>query len=680
MNSPESDSRRELAYSAIAYYCVLTALFVASFFPHYRVWGLNGWAYFPLWVRSGLLGIGAVIPVIMWIVTRKMRLRAGTEDTDRESSGRYLAMSIALTVLFGLAFYFLRARTHFLGDGYMTLSVLAVDNPLIKPRELGESLVHIWVKWLVGGTGESAALLSFQIVSIASGMLLVSFVAYAAWRLFERNVDRIVFLLGIATGGYMLLFFGYVENYSLFVLSIAIYALVGLLVADDRINLWLLLPPAGCAIFFHVFGVLLLPSALYLLIVKSKHGRVFRRLHVGNRVLFGAALAVVVVLVYMYFYTTDYFFRFAFLPVLKDRFTVGGYTLFSMSHLVDYCNLLLLLLPGAPLLAARLYSSTAGKLFEHKPYRFLLALLAPTLAAAFVFDPKIGMPRDWDLFSFAGVPLSVFFYYHLHRRTDNLRNGLMSSVLAVSLSLLVLVPRAVSQTISATSIAQFEDYCSLDKSKNKAAGQILVDYYKRIGNRDQADAEMERWLSSYPENRLVDSAMQLILAGRPQEAIPLLNHVIEVNPRYADAWANLGMAFVAMKRYDEAIEFCDIANGLNPYNAAFLCGLGQAHALAGNLEPAERLYKKSLALSGDSYVPVFELIKVYASRRQRQLCDEYLTKLSQRSDVPDRVFRDIANWFAVRGDSARAAEVGRIAQRHAQDSSRADSAMGTRDK
>jgi len=35
----------------------------------------------------------------------------------------------------------------------------------------------------------------------------------------------------------------------------------------------------------------------------------------------------------------------------------------------------------------------------------LVALL--TFGTAFVFDPKIGMARDWDLYAFTGLPLGL---------------------------------------------------------------------------------------------------------------------------------------------------------------------------------------------------------------------------------------------------------------------------------
>ncbi|HWR83762.1 MAG TPA: hypothetical protein VN285_10690, partial [Candidatus Deferrimicrobium sp.] len=353
------------------YYICIASLFAISFFPHYRIWGLNWWAYFPLWVQCGLLGIGVVIPVIMWLVSKSVHGRGGTQGTNSKSPGRYLTISPALCVLFGLVFYFLCARTHFLGDGYTLLSLLAADNPLIKPRELGESLIHIWVKWLVGGTGEPAALLSFQIVSIASGTLLVSFVAYAARRLFERNIDRILFLLGVSTGGYMLLYFGYVENYALFVLSVTVYVLTGLLALTNRVRRRLILPPLVLACLFHVLGFTLIPSAAYVLLADTKIGRAMSRLNGRQKALVAISLPAILSILFAYFYLTSYYFRFAFVPLMQNRFTVEGYTLFSLNHLLDYLNLLFLLAPAMPMVIAAVIRVGPKTLLKIRAHRYL---------------------------------------------------------------------------------------------------------------------------------------------------------------------------------------------------------------------------------------------------------------------------------------------------------------------
>ncbi len=318
-----------------------------------------------------------------------------------------------MIALFGLLFYVLRAKTHFLGDGYLVLSNLASAAPYVKPTEWGGTALNILLKGLIGGNPEQAALLSFQGTSIGAGVLFILVAAAFTRALFERTIHRILFLLGICTGGYMLLFFGYVEYYSLFILSVMVYTLTGLLVIKGKLNRWVTIAPLFLAVFFHVMGVSLIPSVIYLLASRTRIGEFMSRQNRAVKIAAGIGLAAISVVIFGYFYSNGYTFRLALVPLIQDRFTVESYTLFSPAHLVDFLNLLLLLLPGLLLFIAVFLLAQGKGLLMRREYIYLLVLSGSVLGAIFVVDPKLGMPRDWDLFSFAGLPLATLCFYRL---------------------------------------------------------------------------------------------------------------------------------------------------------------------------------------------------------------------------------------------------------------------------
>jgi len=633
---------------------------VGAFFPEHRVWGVNWWAYYPSWVPFVLFALGAVTPLVL-------RFMPESKASD-EKGGRHFIFAAIIIVLFSLAFYFLRAQTHFLGDGYTVLSLLAGDNPLVKPRELGEALVHIWVKSLIGGESERAALLSFQIISIAAGVLFLTIVAVFARFLFERTRDRILFLLGLASSGYMLLYFGYVENYSLFVLSVAMYSLLGLLVVKGKLNRWLILPVVAPAIFFHVLGVALIPSALYLLLANSKLGDSLARLSRQLKLLMALVIAVVLLSVFYYFYTTDYFFRFAIVPLFENRFTVEGYTLFSLKHIVDYLNLLILLLPALPVVVVTLIFLPLRKILKQREYRYLLVLTASTLGAVFVLDPKLGMPRDWDLFSFCGVPLSIFAYYLYLNGRQHYQYLVTISTLSFMLGFLTLLPRAVAQVLPEVSVAHFKNYSKLDRAKNRTGRAILIDYYKKAGDEEAVRLEIQRAYLDFPEKRLADSAYQLVTAGKPLEAEPLLRKVLEVNTLYADAWANLGKCQVYMHRYEDAIESLELANGLNPYHPIILNDLGVAYLSVGNYNRAEEMLQKSHSRSPSQREPLVNLVRLYTLWGCSAQYNEYFIKLSLRSDAPSQFLKGLGDWYLGKKDFTKSAEAYRVALQKGLDS------------
>lgn len=452
---------RRLVVLFVAYYVTLIAMLVASFYPESRVWGLNWWAFFSLWVRWSLFIIGGLAPLIFLIPSVR---KSSGELKPVNQNRQYLIISTGTSVICALLFYLLRAKTHFLGDGYTLISSLGASRSFaIKFREIGESLAHVGLFSVLGSDGESTALLSYQIISCVAGILFVFLALFSARRLFDTLLDRLLFVFGLLSGGYLLLFFGYVENYSLFVLSLFSFVIAGLLIAEGKINRWWILALFGLSVFFHVMGVILLPATLYLLISGTSLGQIMTRMKRSTILLLSIIGATGAVAVFYHFYTSSYFFRFAFVPFIENRFTTNGYTMFSLDHILDFMNLLFLLIPGLLLLAVSIHKTEIIQQFKHRWFKFLSIAILSTLGAVFIFDPRLGMPRDWDLFAFAGVPIAVFTFYYLLKQKN--KTNQMTTVLIVVLGMLILIPRVGSQIIPEKSLSLVKSYRLLDKDR-----------------------------------------------------------------------------------------------------------------------------------------------------------------------------------------------------------------------
>ncbi|MFQ5608381.1 MAG: hypothetical protein ACE5GA_10570, partial [Candidatus Zixiibacteriota bacterium] len=243
----------DIAICLTLYYFSLLALVFFSIFPEGRTWGLNVWAYHPLFFQVAVFVVGALAP-LMFLSVRAKRAEQTPTNTHPRDISRKLVI-IALTGVSAAGFYLLRGTTHFLGDGYTLLSELASDLPLIKGREIGESLLHIWLKNALPGSPGEAALGSFQVISIFSGVGFVLIVAYLSHRLTNQITKGILLSLGLLSGGYMLLFFGYVENYSMFLLSVTVFCLTGILAARSLISWRWALLALGAASLLHVLGL-----------------------------------------------------------------------------------------------------------------------------------------------------------------------------------------------------------------------------------------------------------------------------------------------------------------------------------------------------------------------------------------------------------------------------------------
>ncbi len=632
-------------YLFSAYYLVIVLFLLASFFPEARVWGVNWWAYLPALAKYGLLLVGIVTPPAVSYWSRRLcNGGSPTGGADQRSTG-YLVPASLTIVLFGLAFVMFRGMTHFLGDGYQLLARLADRAPSVKAWDMGTSFINDSLFSLLSGQPDVRALLTFQIISVASGVALLIAVAFLSRVLFERNLHRYLFFLGLASGGYMLLFFGYVENYALFIAAVMLYTLVGLLVMKGKASRWWALPPLLATLFLHLFGVTLLPSLLYLLLRDSRFGRWLGNLSTKTKLLMAATLVLLSVLIYYYLYTSYYFFTFALLPMVPDRFTIENDMLFSFKHITDIGNLLLLLVPGLPIFLTMVLISPVKGWLRRAEYRFLLILVFSSLGAVYVFNPGIGMPRNWDLFSIAGIPLAVLCYYYALEHRRSVRSVLLTCVPAIVLGFLSLVPRVATQVVPDFGIAHFKNYLVLDKIRNRNARRLLVDYYERVGNATAAQKEQARTEADFPEAFHNRKARELISQANYAEAIGHLRQALEFNPLSYDAYGNLGVCYLKQGVLDSALVLLRIADGLNPYNASTINNMGTAYLRKGEYARAERLFLKSLRIDSTEQNAMVGLASVYLSLDQFDRSLDYVTRIYTLTDMPYEYFRQAGDAY-----------------------------------
>ncbi|MEK6336759.1 MAG: TonB family protein [Acidobacteriota bacterium] len=91
-------------------------------------------------------------------------------------------------------------------------------------------------------------------------------------------------------------------------------------------------------------------------------------------------------------------------------------------------------------------------------------------------------------------------------------------------------------------------------------------------------------------------------AARYLEAIAAYREAIDLSPRYADAYVNLGDAYKELKRYQEAIEAYKQALKLKPNYADAYNGLGDSYEAVGRKSEAEEAHSRANANFGSGGV------------------------------------------------------------------------------
>jgi len=646
-------SRRSLLLPLIAYFLTLAAFLASSFFPDSRLWGLNGWAWFPLWVRFSLLGIGLLIGGAIWrwqdVLDRTADL-PGRPDSPRP----FLMIISTLTGCLMLLFYLGRARTHFLGDGYLELTALVTPASDIMYREIGETLAHSYLYSFLSGAPPERALDAYQIISITAGFLFLVVLTLAALRLMAQTRDRMLYVLATISGGFLLLFFGYVEHYSLFSVAVAAIVLCALLVLGGKLKPIWLLPLLAFGLFLHMLTLILLPAVLAVYLSRTKFGSWYAARDRTAKIGLLALLASPAVALIIYFFATNLFFRLAFVPPLAHCFTAEGYTLFSPAHLADWLNLIVIHMPGILVLVAGMVGVDCRALLREPPYRFLAFLLVCAWGAAFVLDPKLGMPRDWDLFSFAGLPLVLAAAYLYTDPGHRPARAVGVLLLGAALGLLSLGPRVAVQAIPSAGLEQIHSYIQLDRIKNKNAVVTLRNYHLGHGDPHAAAEVLAIW-NSYPEGADLERADTLGRGGQNGAALRALNEAISKNPLFAPSYLHLGQMLNRLGQYDSAITVLQIAYGLSPRNPAVNSALGYALWWAGHKREGRERCEAAIAFNPEIAKPYYFLANISREEGNNAEYERLLVIAAGKADATAPMFCELGDLLAGRGEFSAAA-------------------------
>jgi Tfp pilus assembly protein PilF len=635
----------------IAYYLTLAAFFVASFFPHYRVWGISWWAYFPLWIRFGLLALGAVAPFVADRLIDK--LLAGRDDI---TSKMYLWLVGGFAVTMTALFYLLRARTHFLGDGYTLLSLLGSENPFIKPRNLGGTIFQYWIFKLIGGGGEDTALLAYQIVSFGAGVLFLVIVIWSAAKLLPNRLNRLLFVLAVSSGGYMLLFFGYVENYSLFSVAVFTYAVLILLISSDRVNRLWIVPVQITAVFLHIFGVALVPATLYILMSGTRMSNSVNQLKWPVKIGLGLFATIAAFAVFFYAYSQSFFFRLSLLPILENEFTVEGYTLFSINHLLDLASLILILIPGIAIGLLAVIRLRRHDLPRFNWFPAAALTIGGTLGTALIFSPGLGMPRDWDLFAFTGVPLVLFLVILMISWCPALVDSRRALFLTVVLSSLALFSRAAVISSPDCAVAATIDYISLDRLKSASARFLVIQHFDLLGDKQTLIRLKSNWDTDLMTKAMERETVDLMNEGRMAEALPKLRRFVAIRPNTYSAWDHLGQYFCLTGQLDSALEYLRIANGLNPYNAGVLCNIGIVCGRLNRLDEARDYFEESLR-TDSMFAPAIQgLVRTYREQGDTTRYLAFLKRIAARPSPPLAIWDELIGHYLRTGRNNDAAD------------------------
>ncbi|MEJ2589736.1 MAG: tetratricopeptide repeat protein, partial [Deltaproteobacteria bacterium] len=139
---------------------------------------------------------------------------------------------------------------------------------------------------------------------------------------------------------------------------------------------------------------------------------------------------------------------------------------------------------------------------------------------------------------------------------------------------------------------------------------LLAYFYSLKGEWDRAVAEARRAVEIAPnsERAHVYLGQVLIFAGRPVEAIPILDRAIRLNPfPTTTTLAYLGLAHLFAGHHEEAISMCKKAMNVNPKYLFAHIYLTATYSAAGRDEEAHAEAQELLKLNPKFYLDSLKL-------------------------------------------------------------------------
>jgi tetratricopeptide (TPR) repeat protein len=226
--------------------------------------------------------------------------------------------------------------------------------------------------------------------------------------------------------------------------------------------------------------------------------------------------------------------------------------------------------------------------------------LIPALGFLALARPDLGMPRDWDLFSVAAVPLVGAAVLVLRRLEARVSARDLDTILVPCLVLSAVLTAAwIGVNASADrSLARFEAILKYDKSRSDYAHEVLAAEYHDRGRIGRAAEVLEEALASGGPSRLaVTLSSYYEEAGRKDDAIGLLRETLAGDPRSERARYHLIRLLLSQKAYGEVLEVARLGTVLHPEKPVFHYSYGRMLLLAGQTQEGLAQLRECLRLN-----------------------------------------------------------------------------------
>ncbi len=421
------DSR--LAFKVgIPFFLLIIIRIISGFFPDQRLWGLNHFAFLPLWFSILIVTVGFLFctPILYKSYQSVAEILCGNRNRFVRRIFPFVVAAIAACI-----FWSLRMQTYFLGDGAVYLGEIyrLTHNQSISQEMLYSTQSAPLTGWIYATLAKQInnsscakdkpfddTRISFWIVGPILGFLFVLFSSMSVNKLSKDAVERLSYIILLLSSAGVIFYFGYVEYYAFVFTLLAFYFLLIIGVIEGKSSIVLPIITLALASAFHLMALIALPSLIIVILHKWSPAK-FRKFLQLKFILI--SIAVIIIACGVYYFASGISSHgsrniISLFPFGVSE-TLQSYTLLSSYHLIDFLNLLFLL--AAPLIAAGVFLFKKH-LIESTEVIISLVNLIFFFCLAFFGYASFGLARDWDINAVLGLAV-LFFIISVSRQSQS---------------------------------------------------------------------------------------------------------------------------------------------------------------------------------------------------------------------------------------------------------------------
>ncbi len=577
---------------------------VASFFPEQRLWGLNLLYYFPpvpQWVMVGIAFL-VLVPKINHKLTDILAFLFSRIENLLKGMNRYFKYAL-LSLLSLPLFWLFKERMYLLGDGNLRGAEIVAGTSFSFTEPLDFYLHALLFKILKLNVYDIYALLS-----CLAGVVFIYLVLLLANKMGQNGEEKFLIFSILVSMGANQLFLGYVESYTLMYVAVVAFLFFSWLYLQKGCGLWLPTFVFLLAASLHLAGLVLLPSLIYLYLVKMPKNEV------GNKSIL--KLKRPVLLLFLFFLIGGGLWilkKNIPSPVSLDSillFPLGSseeslYSLFSFSHITDVFNHQLLVSPvGAVIWLGLLFFFNKRINLKSKETTFFLLVTIPQLLFALLLTPQLGYPRDWDLFAFTSsgyTILGVYLLVQLFRKLQPEKVRYVTLAL-VATALISTLPWTYVNTTQDKATERLGHILNLDVQRAALGHECLAYNYRRLGQKEKEAEEWEKAIQLSNKPRYIKNLGAVYVEmGEYQKAAQKLKEVLKLDPNDHPTHSDLGKVYVMLGENRKAKVYLQKAIDLEPDNPVYYENLGLFLLNSGSCGESIKIFEKALKIRPDFF-------------------------------------------------------------------------------